>query len=212
MTDPHQHPPPKDSPPPEIGTQEKGDKVDDQATRSDQTVRQNAPGVQESSNLAQLTSRRDQLGKQHQKILDELLGLRQKAKETSLVAQSTRTPIPQTTIDHWKSGIRSAQGRLEVLQREIGEVNKTIRALHAKESASRWNGNVPRGADRRAKGISNPPLRADGVPPSDDEEDLFLSCFHRIASDSLDPRLLAALERDALALTADHRRMNKGGH
>jgi hypothetical protein len=183
---------------------------DDGTNQAGQTVRQNASGAQENGNFAQLQSRRDQLQNQHAKILDELLSLRERAKETSLVAQATRTPIAQTTIEHWKDGIKDAQGRLEALQREIGEVNKTLRALKAKVSANRWNGN----AGKRFRGsnpVGNSVLRDVDIPACDDEENLFLSCFHRIASDSLDPRLLRAIERDAKALAEDFKRMSREG-
>jgi hypothetical protein len=163
-----------------------------------------------SDNISELQSRRDRLQQEHRAILDELLELRQRAKETSLVAQSTRPPIPQTTINYWKAGIKSAQSRLEAVQREFGLVNKALRALHVRENLRKWNGNAKQ--QDRIRASNGTGRECTDGHADDNEKNIFLSCFHTITRDSLDPRLFAALENDARALAADYRRMNRAKH
>jgi hypothetical protein len=115
--------------------------------------------------------------------------VRATARDASLAAQATRTPVAQANIDKWQRDIRDYQSRLMSIQGELGQTNKALRELKARQnSAHRRDGNG-------------------GCGPNAAHDD-FLCCFHQIARDSLDPRQFAALEEGAKALVHDFRRMN----
>jgi hypothetical protein len=117
--------------------------------------------------------------------------VRQAARDASLAAQATRTPISQANINKWQRDIRDYQSRLISIQSELGQTNKALRSLKASRKAP------PNTSGNR-----------EGKPAAAASNDDFLCCFHQIARDSLDPRQFAALEEGAKALVRDFRRMN----
>jgi hypothetical protein len=143
-----------------------------------------------SDNLSLLQSRRDTLANEHARTLAALCAARATARDASLAAQTTRTPIAQANIDKWQRDIRDYQSRLMSIQGELGQTNKAIRALKARRNSA-----YRRGVNEK-------------VGPVSLAHDDYLCCFHQIASDSLDPRQFAALEEGAKALVHDFRRMN----
>jgi hypothetical protein len=189
------HPPPGDCPSPEGGTREKDDKVDYEATKADETVRQKSLSTQECSNLTQLQSDRDRLQQKHRETLDAILALRQRAREKALTAESTRQPIKQAEIDFWRRGIKERQAELMRLQAAIGETNKALRACRDR-AETHHNGERKRQLSR-------------GDAP--EERLLYLECFRQIVEGSVDPRQYKAFADGARSLAADHRRMNQGG-
>ena len=73
------------------------------------------------------------------------------------------------------------------IQSKIGSVNKALRTLQQKPAGS---------------------LRSGGKFGASNDEGIYLSCFYQVARESLHPNQLAAIEHDAQALLAEHRRMN----
>ena len=144
-----------------------------------------------SDTIAQLQAERAKLETEHTNLLTAIRDLRQRAREKSLIAADTRTPLAQSEIAHWQRGIREHQTKLMSAQSRIGVVNKRLREQHAaSNNGSRTREKKP--------------------PPLIEEQDhaLYLSCFFQIARDSLDPRLFAAIECDAQALAKDYQRMH----
>jgi hypothetical protein len=140
--------------------------------------------------LSELQSAKAALEKERDTIVAEIHQLRQRAKQKSLEASATRTPLAETEIAFWRDGIAACQRRLMEVQGRLGEINKALRtAMPPRESPA-----VP------VTRIEPSTLRG----PSSQ----FYEFFHQIAKDSLDPRQFATLEKDARQLAADYRRMN----
>jgi hypothetical protein len=128
------------------------------------------------------------LEKERTKIVEAIHGLRRRARDAPIVAAQTHASLNPQEISFWQKGIADNQRQLLELQAGIGALKKELRTL------------------RKNPAIS---LRSSGnMEACLDHEGIYLSCFHQVARDSLDPRLFAALQKDAKTLAADHRRMN----
>jgi hypothetical protein len=105
-------------------------------------------------------------------------------------------------IDRWQRKIKDAAAELLTVEGKIGELNRRLRGLKASKAPVKSLAQIP-------DGIVVPSKFA---PPHNGararEEDLFLSCFFTIAKETLDPRQLEAISRDARALARDHQRMH----
>jgi hypothetical protein len=139
---------------------------------------------------ASLRHKLDVLQREHTSIVGSIHELRQRAREKSIQAADTRTPLPQADIDFWQAKIKASQLELMQIQERIGAVNRSIRA-------SRASTNDRVASERRRQ------------KERSESETLYLSCFRQIAQSTLDPRLYAAIERDAKQLAADHAAMHK---
>jgi hypothetical protein len=148
--------------------------------------------------LNELQGRKAALEHRHRVVLDQICALRQLARDKALAAQTTRQAIAQSEIDHWQVGIREAQQQLMTIQSELGSVNKTIRATHARESAKGSNGNAPTAAGGNLK-------------DDDSKRLLWLECFRQIVEGSVDPRQYKAFTDGVRSLLADHHRMHGAG-
>ena len=145
------------------------------------------------------------LERERDSIIAAIHELRQRARQKSLEAESTRQPLPASEIKFWQNGIAKHQADLMAVQQKIGAVNKLLKkarndeprqARHSQTNSVSGNG--------QHNGVLNNSRTHSQRP----DEGLYLSCFHTIASDSLDPRQFAALEDGARALAADYQRMN----
>jgi hypothetical protein len=144
------------------------------------------------ADLSQLQHEKTVLEREHGSIIAAIHELRARARQKSLEASSTRQPLDQTEIDFWKAGIAKHQTELMAVQSKLASVNRAIREVQADQPAK-----GSRGRDRSTQENNN-----------NDGENVFPSCFFTICRDSLDPRILSALERGARALAEDHRRMH----
>lgn len=151
------------------------------------------------SDLSTLQREKAELEATQIQLVGEIHGLRQRARAKSLEASSTKVPLAQSEIEFWKVGIAKCQSELMAVQAKLGEVGKQLR-----------KGKV----DRSIRSLSQLPRpnKADARPHDSDPdraEEVYLSCFHTICKDSLDPRLFEALERDTRALAEDYRKMHR---
>lgn len=156
---------------------------------------------------------RDRLQKQQLEIIGELHKLRQRAKETSLIAQSTRTPIAHGVIESWQAGIKEAQVRLEACQGELGVANKKLRALRAAskpaiKSLAQLPGSVT--ARSNPETIESTPANGEINLNPKAGRVLFLQFFHQLVGENIDPRLVAVLEKDAHSLVDQYRSPHRG--
>jgi hypothetical protein len=145
------------------------------------------------SDLAELQHTKSVLEREHASIVASIHELRQRARQKSIEAAATRTPLPESEIQYWKTNIAKNQSELMETQSKLASVNRAIREVQADQPAK-----GSRGRDRSTQENNN-----------DDGENVFLSCFHTICRDSLDPRQFAALEAGARALQDDYQRMHQ---
>ena len=138
-------------------------------------------------------------------IIAAIHELRQRARQKSLEAASTRQPLSPAEIKFWKDGMATHQADLMSVQQKIGAVNKLLKkarndeprqARHSQTNSVSGNGQHNGGPNNSQTHSQQP------------AEDLYLSCFHVICRDSLDPRQFAALEDGARSLAADYQRMH----
>jgi hypothetical protein len=76
------------------------------------------------------------LEEEHRKITDEIHGLRKRARQKSLEASDTRTPLSPQEIKYWKTNIAANQAKLMEVQSKIGAANKLLRTLRQKPAGS----------------------------------------------------------------------------
>ena len=143
--------------------------------------------------VGSLQHERSVLERERASIVDHIHDLRARARQKSLEAAATRTPISRSEIDFWQTGIAKAQAELMATQAKIKEVNKRIRAS----------------TEALASEAPPPVTRMTHSTVRRSSHDDFLACFHTIAKDSLDPRQFEALESGARSLLRDYQQMNQ---
>jgi hypothetical protein len=139
----------------------------------------------ESPQTNELLHERNVLQREHTRLLEVIHKARQEARGEAIQSAACRQPIPQEKIDHWQATIKQTQTELMSVQEKIGALNQRLRALRAN----------PRPDYRETQ--------------RQERETVYLSCFYQIAKESLDPKLLAAIERDARQLAHDHQVMHQ---
>ena len=155
------------------------------------------------SDLSQLQRDKADMENERDALVEAIRGRRARARQKSLEASSTRQPLPETEIAFWKTGIAKHQTELMAVQGKIAAVNQELRKLSLthrfvlyRNYRVRWSSLVTATAgDPRQRRLTT---------------GMCFDRFFNIARDSLDPRLLEALERDARQLAADYQHMHGG--
>ena len=126
------------------------------------------------------------LESQQAEIIEQIQLIRRTARDESLRAQQTREPLDDKEAIRRRERIAQLHASLMTVQGELGETNRTIR--------SRKTGQITEGRARARREM-------------EERHNDFLVMFHRVASDSLDPRQVKVFEDAARALLKEADRM-----
>jgi predicted RNase H-like nuclease (RuvC/YqgF family) len=161
------------------------------------------------SDLAELQHQKSVLEREHSGIVSAIHELRARAKQKSIEAATTRSPLPETEIAFWRNGIAKLQTELMAVQTKLAAVNKELRKAQADQPIKTLS-QLPRVAVKEeSAGVK--PNGAVIQAPGDIKEGyaLFLQFFRQLVVENLDPRLVEVFEKDAHGLVNDYRRMHK---
>jgi hypothetical protein len=162
------------------------------------------------SDLSQLQRDKSALEHECDSITAAIRELRQRARQKSLEASTTRMPLPETEVAFWQKGIKEYQAKLMVAQGKLAAVNKELRRAKADRPIKTLS-QLPRDvAVKETLTVAKP--NGVGIQPPGDMKDghvLFLQFFRQLVVENLDPRLVEVFEKDAHSLVNDYRRMNQ---
>lgn len=162
------------------------------------------------SDLPQLQHQKSVLESEHAGIVSAIHELRQRARQKSIEASATRTPLPEPEIQYWKTNIAKNQTELMAVQTKLAAVNKELRKAQADQSIKTLS-QLPRVAVKEeSAGVK--PNGAVIQAHSDIKEGyaLFLQFFRQLVVENIDPRLVEVFEKDAHNLVNDYRRQHGG--
>lgn len=158
------------------------------------------------ADLSQLQHEFSALEREHAGIVEAIHTLRARARQKSIEAAATRSPLPETEIAFWREGIARHQAELMEVQAKIAAVNKELRKAKSDQPIKALS-QLPR--DVAVQSV--PPPRKD--PKHNGEikpgRVLFLEFFLQLSAEGLDPRQFAAFECGAHQLVDEYRRAHK---
>jgi hypothetical protein len=158
---------------------------------------------EEQNAIGKLEHEKSVLEREHASIVEAIHELRQRARQKSLEASSTRTPLPETEIAFWKDNIKKSQSELMAVQSKLGAVNKALREAKA-DQPIRALSQLPREvAVNSAPSQCKDPRRDGETKPG---RVLFLEFFLQLCEEGLDPRLFRAFESGAHQLVDEFKK------
>jgi hypothetical protein len=139
-------------------------------------------------------------------LLESIREARMEARRVSIEASSCKQPIPQTVIDRWQTQIKESAAALAGVERQIGEINKALRALRNASQPIKTLSRLPCDIAVKAEPIEAKP-NGNGVINIQPKEGrvLFLEFLCQLIHENIDPRLVEVLERDAHSLVDQYR-------
>jgi hypothetical protein len=149
---------------------------------------------------------------ERERLLAAIHKARGNARKASIEAATCHQPIPQATIDRWQRDIKEKSAELLALDGKIGAANKALRALRAANNMTSKtpNNQAIKSLAQLPKPKVEAPLggaRTNNEPNSEPKQGriMFLEFFYQLASENVDPRLIAVWERDAHSLVGQYK-------